>query len=50
MAYAELNTMTKQDNVEIKNRSLYLFASIAANSGNKRLQLGYYSDMDWESF
>lgn len=50
MAYAELNTMAKQDNVEIKNRSLYLFASIAAGSGNKRLQLGYYSDMDWESF
>lgn len=50
MAYAELNSMAKQDNVDIKNRSLYLFASIAANSGKKRLQLGYYSDMDWTSF
>jgi hypothetical protein len=50
LAYAELNYMAKHDNVLLKNRALYLFASIAANSGKKRLQLGYYSDMDWEQF
>lgn len=49
-AFTELNKIIESDDEFYKNKALYLYGLTAAKAGKKRLQLGYYYDINWETF